>query len=254
MQLRPGKLNGCPVQFKVLKIFLCHPLLSQNICMCWCVCMHICVYTQFSFNKDCLSSVAYEASNPYLLSEWKHKIFKDHFKPNVRDYHTEFGGMKVWTGKGDRDSIRKNTTVRCMLNKTSFNLVKGDKGRDAGIVARNFAYLFIFYLKYNWLTLSYWFQVYNIMIQGIYTLWSVHHNKYNYHQSLYKVFMILLTLLTLLRILSLWLLYFITGSRCLLVPLTCFTCSALPPSGHHPFVLCVYEAASFLHLVVCSVF
>ena len=55
-----------------------------------------------------LLTVTYEASNTYLLSEWKYKIFKDYFKPNVRDYHTELGGVKGWKGKWDRNLIREH--------------------------------------------------------------------------------------------------------------------------------------------------
>ena len=85
--------------------------------------------------------------------------------------------------------------------------------------------------------------MYNIVIWHLYTLWD-DHRKFSYHLSPFKVITTLLTIFPILYITSPWLIYFITGSLCLLIPFTYFT---------HPPIPCQPPVCS-LYLWVCFCF
>lgn len=93
--------------------------------------------------------------------------------------------------------------------------------------------------KYNWHAILCWFQVYRIVIWHLYTLWYDHHAKSSFHLLLFKV-IILLTILPILYITFSWIIYFVTGTLCLLFPFTYFTHTPSPLfSGNHQFSVSV---------------
>ena len=98
-------------------------------------------------------------------------------------------------------------------------------------ISPNYAMVSLFKSKYNWHTVSFWFQVYITAIWYLYTFLNGHHGKLSYRLSLYKVITIFLTIVPMLYITSPWLIYFITGILNFLIPFICFVC--LP----NPFLL-----------------
>lgn len=86
-----------------------------------------------------------------------------------------------------------------------------------------------FLLRYNSHIISHSFQLYNIVIQHVCTLWNGHHNKSSSHLSPYKVNAMSVTLFAMMYITSWWLFY--CWKFILLDPLHPF----LPPHHHHPF-------------------
>ena len=71
------------------------------------------------------------------------------------------------------------------------------------------------------------------VIQYFYALQNDQHSKSSYHLCSYKLITVLLTIFPMPYIASLWLIYFITRSFCLLVSSTYFTNSSISlPSGN----------------------
>ena len=125
--------------------------------------------------------------------------------------------------------------------------------------ALNFDDMIFIFLRYNWHTTLYWFQVCKIMICYLYTA-NDHHDNSSYPLSpklqemlflwwgllrftLLGTFQytILLTMFSMLYTTSPWLIYFILGSLYLLTPFPHFV---HPPtslsSGNHQAVLSIY--------------
>ena len=73
------------------------------------------------------------------------------------------------------------------------------------------------------------FQVYYVFQRWhLPTLWDDHYDESSNHLSLCKVIVKLLSMFLMLYITSMWLIYYITGSLCLLIPFTYFM--HLPPT------------------------
>ena len=72
------------------------------------------------------------------------------------------------------------------------------------------------------------FQVSCVVIWHLRPLWNDHHSNSSNHLSSYEVIQILLTIFLMLYIPSWWLLHFLTGSLCLLIPCIYFALSHLP--------------------------
>ena len=79
-------------------------------------------------------------------------------------------------------------------------------------------------LKYSWCTILYYFQVYNIVVQHLNTLWNDHHNKSSSHLSPYKVITVLLTLYCIIQTCNL----FCNWNFVPLNPLHLFSLNSLP--------------------------
>ena len=82
------------------------------------------------------------------------------------------------------------------------------------------------------------------MIWYLHMLWNGHHKKSDNHLFPYSVVAIFLTLFLMLYIASLWLIYFITRSFELSIPVTCFK-SPSPPLWHFKTVP-LYFVSMFL--------
>ena len=82
--------------------------------------------------------------------------------------------------------------------------------------------------------------MYNIVIQQLHIIWNVHHNKYSYHLSPYKVTTISLTIFPMLYITISWLIYFITRSLHPSILSSFLPISPQPiPRSNSQFVLCI---------------
>ena len=68
----------------------------------------------------------------------------------------------------------------------------------------------VFLLKNNWHTILYSFQVYNIVIWYLHTLWNGQHNKPSYYLSPYKVDTVLLTVLLYILLYYIYITIYIT--------------------------------------------
>ena len=90
--------------------------------------------------------------------------------------------------------------------------------------------------------------MYDITIWYFYILRNDHHDKSSYHLSPYKVMTILLTIFSMLYISSLWLIYFVTGSLYLLIPITYFTSPVWQPHFCSLYLWVCFCFVLFFHL------
>ena len=107
------------------------------------------------------------------------------------------------------------------------------------------AVLFFFSL-YNWniIGIQYWFQVCNIVVWHLYTLWNELHDMVSNCLLPYKVIFILKTIFSMPYIASSWLIYCVNGGWYFFILFTYFPF----PSGDHQFVsvylwVCFYFAS-----------
>lgn len=111
--------------------------------------------------------------------------------------------------------IKMLTGVILMEYSPGYTLLLGhktilNKCKKIEIIQRIF---FKFIFNYSWPVILYSFQVYNIGIHHLYTLWSDHHRKSSNQLSQYIVIVVILTISPML---------YITGSLYFLIPFSFF--------------------------------
>ena len=114
---------------------------------------------------------------------------------------------------------------------------------------RNRVYSSFFFSLYNWniIGIEYWFQVCDIVVWHLYTLWNELHDMVTNCLLPYKVVFILLTIFSMPYIASSWLIYCVSGGLYLFILFTYFPF----PSGDYQFVSLYLWVCFHLASFVC---